>query len=102
MVSTTDRFTDNSTMSPGPPMMVKKCSARKPLRLFTKNWMKKTAVCYVGAAKSNIKAIVSGIMLWPSITKSKGHTKINEQVNKYLYNWILQHPQVLQYPISND
>ena len=32
----------------------------------------------------------------------KGHTKINEQINKYLYNWILQHPQVLQSPIAND
>ena len=41
-------------------------------------------------------------MLWSSITKRKVNTKINEQVNKCLYNWILQHPQILQYPITND
>ena len=35
MVSTTDIFTDNSSMSSGPPMIVKNCSARKPLHLFT-------------------------------------------------------------------
>ena len=32
----------------------------------------------------------------------KGHTKINAQVRKSLYNWILQHSQVVQSPISND
>ena len=35
MVSTPDRFTNNSPISPGPPMIVKKFSARKSLRLFT-------------------------------------------------------------------
>ena len=37
-----------------------------------------------------------------SILKRKVHTKINEQVDKSLYIWILQHPQVVQYPISNN
>ena len=41
-------------------------------------------------------------MLWSSITNRKGHTKINEQFKKYLYNWILQYPQVVQSPIAND
>ena len=41
-------------------------------------------------------------MLWSSIPNRKGHKKINEQVKKYLYNWILQHPQVVQSPIAND
>ena len=41
-------------------------------------------------------------MLWSSITKSKVHTKINEIFKKSLYNWILQHPQVVQFPIAND
>ena len=40
-------------------------------------------------------------MLWLIIPNSRGNTKINEQLNKYLYNWILQHPQVVQSPISN-
>ena len=26
---------------------------------------------------------------------------MNQQARKYLYNWILQHPQVVQYPIEN-
>ena len=41
-------------------------------------------------------------MLWSSIPNKKGHTKINKQDNKYLYNQILHHPQVVQYPIAND
>ena len=38
-------------------------------------------------------------MLLSSIPNRKGHKKINAQVKKYLYNWILQHPQVVQSPI---
>ena len=41
-------------------------------------------------------------MLWSSIKNRKVHTKINAQVKKYLYNWILQHTQVVQSPIAND
>ena len=41
-------------------------------------------------------------MLWSSIPNMRGHAKINERVKKYLYNWNLQHPQFLQYPISID
>ena len=53
MVSTTERFTDNSPMSPGPPMIVKKRSARKSIRLFTEvlDVKKKTAIRQVVAAK---------------------------------------------------
>ena len=104
MVSTTERFTYNSIISPGPPMIIKKCSARKSLRLFTAvlDLKKKTDFLQVGATKSTHKATISGIMLWSSIPKRKEHTKIKEQVKKYLYNWILQHPQVEQSPISND
>ena len=102
MVSTTDRFTDNSTVSPGPTMILRKCSEIKSLRLFTEvlDFKKKTYVCRVGADKSKRKAIISGSMLWSSITKSKRHKNINEQVNKYLYNWILQHPQIVQSSIE--
>ena len=82
MVSTTEIFTDNSLMSPGSPMIVKKWSARKSLHLFTEVFdvKKKTAVYRLGSAKSNHKSIISGSMLCSSIPKNKGHTKINEQV----------------------
>ena len=40
-------------------------------------------------------------MLFSSITKRRGHKKTNEQLNKSLYNWILQHTRVVQYPIAN-
>ena len=40
-------------------------------------------------------------MLRSIIPKRKLHTEINEQVNKSIYNWILQHPQIVQSPISN-
>ena len=104
MVSTPERFTDNSRMSPGITIIFKNCSARKAFHLFTEvlDVKKKTDGLRVGAAKSKRKAIIAGSMLWSSIPKRKVHTKINEQVNKYIYNWILQHPQVVQYPIAND
>ena len=35
MLSTHEIFTDKSAMSPGPTMIVKKCIAKKSLRLFT-------------------------------------------------------------------
>ena len=40
--------------------------------------------------------------MWSIIQKSKLHTKINEWVKKYIYNYILQHPEVVQSPIAND
>ena len=52
-------------MSPGPPMIVKKCSAIKSLCIFTEvlDVKKKTNVLQVGAAKSKRKAILAGSML---------------------------------------
>ena len=35
-------------------------------------------------------------------SKEERTLKTNERVKKYLYNWILQHPQVVQSPIAND
>ena len=66
MVSNTERFTDNIPISPEPPMIVKKCSARKSLRLFTEvlDVKDKTSVRQVGAIKPNCKAIREGSMLW--------------------------------------
>ena len=32
----------------------------------------------------------------------KGNSKINDQIKKSLYNWIMHHPQVVQSPIVND
>ena len=34
--------------------------------------------------------------------KRKGNSKIDEQIKKSLYNWIINHPQVVQSPIVND
>ena len=64
--------------------------------------VKKSDVRRVGASKLKHEAIIAGSMLWSSIPKNKGHTKINEQGNKYIYNWILQHPQVVKSKIAND
>ena len=41
-------------------------------------------------------------MLRSIIPKRRSHTKINEHVKRALQNWILQNPQVVQYPIDND
>ena len=52
MFSTPEIFTDKIPMSPGPPIIVKKFSAIKSLRLFTEVLdVKKTAVFRIGATK---------------------------------------------------
>ena len=49
MVSNPERFTDNSPISPGPPMMIKNYSARKSLRLLTEVLdVKKENCCFPG------------------------------------------------------
>ena len=35
-------------------------------------------------------------------TKANRELKIDEQIKKHLYNWIMHHPQVVQSPIVND
>ena len=49
---------------------------------------------WLGDAKSERKSIRAGSMLWSSIPMRTWHTKINELINKYIHNWILQHPKV--------
>ena len=65
MVSTPERFTDNSTISTGISVTVRNPIARESLRLFTEflNVKNKAAVCRVGADKSKRKSISAGIML---------------------------------------
>ena len=91
-------------MSPSQSVTTKKTSARKSLRQFleTLKVKTKTAVRRFCAAKSKQKTIRYGSMLWSSIPKQRIHTKINQQVKKYFYNWILQHTQVLVSPIAKD
>ena len=103
MVSTPEIFTDNISMSPRPYVTFRNPSAWKSLRIFTEVWgvKKKTAVLRVGAVKSKRKSIRELSMLFSTITNRRGHIKINKQVKKYLYNWIIQHPQVLRSPIHN-
>ena len=103
MVSTPERFTDNSPMPPLTPVTVKNPSAIKLLRIFTEVlYVKKNSVHRVGVAKSNRKAIRAGGVCFSSIPNRRVHTKTNEQVKKHLYNWIIQHPRVFQSPIAND
>ena len=82
MVSTSEGFTDNSLISYGPSVTVRNPSAKKLLRQFNEvlDVKQKTAVCRLGADKSDHKAIMSVTMLWSSIPKRCVHTKINYQV----------------------
>ena len=75
MVYTPDIFIDNSPISPGTPMIVKKCIARKSIRLFTEvlDVKNKTAVRRVYAPKLKSEAIIAGNMFWSSIPKRKLH-----------------------------
>ena len=104
MVSTPDEITDKSPMSFIMSVLANKSSAIKPLLSFSEVFdvKQKTAVQRLGAAKSKRKYIRTGCMLWSSITKRQGHKKINTQVKKSLYNWIIQHPQVVQSPMAKN
>ena len=61
--------------------------------------MKKTSTCQVGADKSKSKAIKFRNTPWLLKQNLIGHSKINEQIKKYLYNWIMNYPKVLRSPI---
>ena len=93
MVSTPEGFTNNSPRSTMTPTPVKKPSARKSPCLFTNilDVKKKTAIRRVGDAKSKHKAIKSGTKPWEMKTKRKGNSKINDQIKKSIYNWIMHH-----------
>ena len=43
-----------------------------------------------------------GNSLWTNKIKTKGRSKIYEQIKRNLYAWITRHTQVFQSPISND
>ena len=63
---------------------------------------KKTAYRQVGAAKSKRKEIKFGNTSWALKQRRKRNSKIDEQIRKSLYNWIIHHPQFVQSPIIND
>ena len=79
------------------PTPVKKPSARKSLCLFTNilDVKKKTVTRRVGGAKSKYKAIKYRTPPWSLKPKGKGKSKINDQIKKSIYNWIMHHPQVV-------
>ena len=102
MVSTPEGFTDNSPIYPMTSTPIKKTSAEKSLCLFSNIFeVKKTACRWVGAAKSKRKAITFGNKPWSLKQNRKGSSKIDKQIKKSLYNWIMHHPQVVQSPIFN-
>ena len=62
---------------------------------------KKTAILRVGATKSKRKEIKAGTMQWKLKPKQRGNLTIKYQINRSIYNWIINHPKVLQSPIFN-
>ena len=104
MVSTPKGFTDNIPISPMISTPVKKPTARKSLCLFTNilDVKNKTATCRVGSAKSKRKEIKSETIPWALKPNLKGNSRINYQIKKFLFNWIIHHPQVVKSPIVND
>ena len=76
----------------------------KKLCLFTNilDVKKKTATRWFRDDKSKRKEIKYGNTPWALKQKQKGHSKISEEIKKYLYNWVIHHPQVVQSPIAND
>ena len=93
MVSASEGFTNNSPISPMTSKQVKKQSAQKSLCMFTTIFEvnKKTAYFRVGYAKYKRKAIKFENIPWALRQKRKGNSKIDEQINMSLYNWIMHH-----------
>ena len=104
MVYTPKGFTNNSPRSPMNPTPVKKPSARKSLCLFTNmvNVKNKTATSQVRASKSKSKEIKARTTPWALKSNRKLNSKTNDQIKKYLYNWIMHHQQVVHSPIFNN
>ena len=103
MVLTPEGFTSNIPTTPNPYVSTKKPSAIKSLHQFTESLdvKHKTVVCRFGAAKEKREAIKKSNVLWKNIAKLCVNTKINQKVRESPYRFILNHPQVVQYPISN-
>ena len=103
MVSTPEGFTYNSLMTPNPYIYTKNPSSRISLPQFTEilDVKHNTAVRSYGAARENYKAKKIGNVLWSNIEKRRGNEKINQKVRQSLYHWIIHHPQVLIYTLSN-
>ena len=40
--------------------------------------------------------------LWVSVKKRKNYSKVTPELIEHLYKWIVNHPQVLDFPISKD
>ena len=103
MVSTTKIFTNESPISPITSTPIKTPRAQTSLCLFTNILdVKKTAYHQVRSAKSKGKAIKFRNTPWALKQKRKGNSKIDEQIKKSLYNWIMRHPQVVQSSTFND
>ena len=102
MVSIPEECNDNSPMTPKKIESTKNPSARI-VRQFsdTLDVKHNTAVSRLCTAKEKYKVIRTGDVLWTNISKHRGHTKINQKVREAVYNWILHHPQIVQFTISN-
>ena len=91
MVSTPERCTNNSPITPNPSVPTKKPSARKPLRQFTDTLddKHKTSVHGFGAVKANHKAIKKGNVVWSNNAMRRGHTKkSNDTWESYVEKFI--------------
>ena len=87
MVSTTEVFTYNIPMLPGPFVTVKNPSARKALLKYSEVLdIKNNFVCRLDADKPKCRATRAGIMLWSSIPNRQN----KRTGKKYLYNWIIK------------
>ena len=81
----------------------KKTFSRKPLFPFNDLFYvkQKLSVHQFGDANTKNKVIRKGNFLWYIIKNNIGYIKMNASVKHALYYWNIQHPQVLQSPISN-
>ena len=97
MVSTPEGFTNNIPIYPMTPTPVKKPSAGKSMCLLNNilDVKNKIATHQVRAAKSKRKLIKYQTTPWSLKPKQEVNSKINDQIKKSLYIWIIHHPQVV-------
>ena len=90
-------------MTPNQYKPTKKLSARKSICQFSESLdaKHKTADRGLGAANTKRESIRTGNILWSNISNQRSHTKTNQKVKEYFYNFIIHHPQVVKYQILN-
>ena len=101
MVSIPEVFTDNSPMSPTQSVPVKILAQENHSVSFQKHWASNLIMMSAGYVLVNQTKSQPDLELCCFTVHQIGGTFKKPKGKKAFYNWILQHPKIVQYPIAN-